>query len=96
MTTNITKNQLDRIETIQQEIVKCFNNWDGAIKNRQQAVAIQDLEYWQGSLAQVIREIKRKQVPLEIQKLKYGTLEEQKQYDQWLIERQEVTRINTL
>jgi hypothetical protein len=84
MTIRITKDQLDRIEAVQQEIVKCFNDWDEKINAKQQPATIQDLDYWQGALALVTREIRRNQIPLEIQKLKYGTLKEQKEYDQWL------------
>lgn len=55
----ITKEQIDILDAIQQEIVKCFNSYEDRINQKLQVVAIQDLDFWQGQLAQTLRKIKR-------------------------------------
>ena len=45
MTDGKTSQELKKIEA---EMMACYNGWDGAIKNKQQPVTIQDLEYWAG------------------------------------------------
>ena len=45
------KKQLNDIE---REMTQCFDNWDDAIKNGQQPVTIQDLDFWRCSINGVV------------------------------------------
>ena len=48
---------LQSIREVEAEIKACFDGWDGAIKNEQQPVPIQDLDYWSNKLLRVINEL---------------------------------------
>lgn len=49
------ENATQRLRFIEGEIRACFDCWDGAIKNGQHPVAIQDLDFWSKKIQEVIK-----------------------------------------
>ena len=56
----------EKMETIKQELRKiegkiqaCFDGWGRAIKNHQQPVSIQDLDYWSCELKSIIDKLEQ-------------------------------------
>lgn len=56
------KQTIERLKLIKDEISNCFMMWDLQIENKQQPVAIQDLDFWSKELHAIIMLFKEKEV----------------------------------
>lgn len=55
---------IERLKLIEKEMKKCFDEWDDKIRNGQQPVPIQDLNFWQKELDEIIED----EIKLQIDK----------------------------
>lgn len=58
---NSLKDEIQNLREIEAEISACFNGWDGAIKNKQQPVPIQDLDDWSFRLFNIIKRLEKRE-----------------------------------
>jgi len=54
---NKIETQVKRLTNLAGEMANAFNLWDERIKNKQQPIPIQDLDYWKDEICSVVSKL---------------------------------------